>query len=60
MSERELTCSKCQSVPPFHVAAGNPAKVIKRIKTAMDPDQASESLKPALEGAEVAMAESIK
>ncbi|KAI9039543.1 uncharacterized protein KD926_009268 [Aspergillus affinis] len=28
-----------RSVPPFHFAAGNPARVIRRIKTTMDPDQ---------------------
>ncbi|KAK1138684.1 hypothetical protein N8T08_002075 [Aspergillus melleus] len=29
-----------RSVPPFHFAAGNPARVIRRIETTMDPDQA--------------------
>ena len=28
-----------QDVPPFHFAAGNPCRVIRRIETTMDPEQ---------------------
>ncbi|CAG8115430.1 unnamed protein product [Penicillium salamii] len=28
-----------KDVPPFHFAAGNPARVIRRIETSMDPEQ---------------------
>lgn len=28
-----------KDVPPFHVVAGNPARVLRRIKSAMDPEQ---------------------
>lgn len=28
-----------QDVPPFHFVAGNPARVIRRIETEMDPEQ---------------------
>ncbi|KAE8162882.1 trimeric LpxA-like protein [Aspergillus tamarii] len=30
-----------RDVPPFHFAAGNPARVIKKIETSMDPEQQS-------------------
>ena len=30
-----------QDVPPFHVAAGNPARVLRKIETAMNPGQTS-------------------
>lgn len=48
-----------QDVPPFHVAAGNPARVIRRIDTKMDPEQILESTSTGqdIEGAEVPMAE---
>lgn len=49
-----------QDIPPFHVAAGNPAKIIRKIETAMDPAQklqANESPKD-VEGAEGPMARS--
>lgn len=49
-----------QDVPPFHVVAGNPARVLRKIETAMDPDQARVTRVPAsksgAEGAEVPMA----
>ncbi|CAK37680.1 uncharacterized protein An02g07160 [Aspergillus niger] len=32
-----------RSVPPFHFVAGNPARVIRRIETNMDPDQRKDS-----------------
>ena len=28
-----------QDVPPFHVVAGNAARIIRKIKTNMDPEQ---------------------
>lgn len=31
-----------QDIPAFHVAAGNPARVIRRIETDMDPSQKKE------------------
>lgn len=46
-----------QDVPPFHVAAGNPARVIRKIKTNMDSEQCLESTGQDVEGAEVPMAE---
>jgi hypothetical protein len=44
-----------QDVPAFHVAAGNPARVLKKIQTAMDtssptvPDPSSEANNDAAE-----------
>ena len=48
-----------RDVPPFHVVAGNPAKVLRRIEISMDPEQAGLAVDSALddEGAEVPMAE---
>lgn len=46
-----------KDVPPFHVAAGNPARVIRKIKTNMDPEQGHETPDQNVEGAEVPMAE---
>lgn len=49
-----------QDVPPFHVAAGNPARILRKIETAMDPSQpttaipASDTVK---EGPEVLLAD---
>ncbi|KAF9889582.1 hypothetical protein FE257_007090 [Aspergillus nanangensis] len=31
-----------RDVPPFHFVAGNPARVIRRIETSMDPEQSKE------------------
>ncbi|KAB2569009.1 hypothetical protein BFW01_g8436 [Lasiodiplodia theobromae] len=31
-----------KDVPPFHVAAGNPARILKKIETMMDPEQAAQ------------------
>ncbi|KAF7586744.1 hypothetical protein BBP40_008387 [Aspergillus hancockii] len=31
-----------KDVPPFHFVAGNPARVIRRIETSMDPEQQSD------------------
>lgn len=28
-----------QDVPAYHLAAGNPARIIRRIKTSLDPEQ---------------------
>jgi hypothetical protein len=33
-----------QDVPPFHVAAGNPARVLRKVETAMDPSQHREEV----------------
>jgi acetyltransferase-like isoleucine patch superfamily enzyme len=44
-----------KDVPAFHIAAGNPAKVIRKIKTKMDPDQQDASSED-VEGAEKTMA----
>ena len=49
-----------KDIPPFHVAAGNPARVLRKIATEMNADDASTvELKNAnqLEGAEVPMAD---
>jgi len=57
-AERELTHGK--DVPDFHVVAGNPARIIRKIETAMDPSQsttavpANETVK---EGTEKVLAE---
>ena len=49
-----------QDVPPFHVAAGNPARVIRKIDTKMDPEQDLMTTGQDVEGAEVPMAELAK
>lgn len=49
-----------KDIPPFHVAAGNPAQVLKRIATEMDPSNASTPKskdQSRHEGAEVPMAQ---
>lgn len=46
-----------KDVPDFHVAAGNPARVIRRIETRMDPEQSRTSEEAQKEGAEKAMGE---
>lgn len=28
-----------QDIPAYHLAAGNPARIIRRIKTSLDPEQ---------------------
>ena len=33
-----------KDIPAFHVAAGNPAKIIRKIETAMDSNQQVESV----------------
>ena len=32
-----------KDVPEFHVVAGNPARILKKIKTSLDPAQRSEA-----------------
>ena len=47
-----------KDIPDFHVAAGNPARVLKKIATEMDPNDASSATakdESQHEGAEVAM-----
>ena len=47
-----------RDVPPFHVVAGNPARIIRKIKTAMDPEQSQQnSEQDAKDGAEKPMAD---
>lgn len=41
-----------QDVPAFHVAAGNPARVLRKIETAMDKDQDTTAIPASREGAE--------
>lgn len=45
-----------QDVPAFHVVAGNPARVIRKIETSMDPDSKLDSQKGETQGSEVPMA----
>jgi acetyltransferase-like isoleucine patch superfamily enzyme len=45
-----------KDVPPFHVVAGNPARILRKIESALHPSDAG--LKQDLEGAEVPMSES--
>jgi len=47
-----------KDIPPFHVAAGNPARILRKVQTAMDPEQNVERVPAAVddvEGAEVPM-----
>ena len=51
-----------QDIPPFHVVAGNPARILRKIATAMDPEQTgvedgAAAATEDVEGAEVPMAE---
>ena len=46
-----------QEVPPFHVAAGNPARVIRRIETNLDPEQTLEKRSKDIQGEEGPMTE---
>ena len=45
-----------QDVPPFHVVAGNPARIIRKIKTNMDPEQSAQEGDTDTQGAEQPMA----
>lgn len=44
-------------MPPFHVVAGNPARIIRKIETKMDPEYKPSKASPETEGAEVPMAQ---
>ncbi|EEB87789.1 hypothetical protein MPER_14718, partial [Moniliophthora perniciosa FA553] len=47
-----------KDVPAFHVVAGNPARVIRRVQTTMDPQQAAAvGQQGTIDGAEVPMKE---
>ncbi|GJN67100.1 acetyltransferase [Purpureocillium lilacinum] len=46
-----------KDVPPFHVVAGNPARVIRKIKTNMDPGQSLQEAHRDTQGAERPMAD---
>lgn len=47
-----------QDVPAYHLAAGNPARIIRRIKTNLDPEQfVQEDESRELDGAEGPMKE---
>ena len=50
-----------KNIPAFHVAAGNPARILKKIETTMDPSykKSDTSGKDAKHGAETVMAESV-
>lgn len=39
LRERVIHDIPLQDVPQFHLVAGNPAKVIRKINTTMDPSQ---------------------
>ncbi|UNI22004.1 hypothetical protein JDV02_007934 [Purpureocillium takamizusanense] len=45
-----------KDVPPFHVVAGNPARVIRKIKTSMDPEQSAKQAQCDSQGSELPMA----
>lgn len=48
-------------MPPFHVAAGNPARILRKVETSMDPTQRQDvASKDIMQGAEAAMAEQDK
>jgi len=48
-----------KDVPPYHVAAGNPARILRKVETEMDPEQrsAAKSGNTAVEGAEEPMSQ---
>ena len=46
-----------QNVPPYHIAAGNPARIIRRIQTTMDPEQRTGHTNQDVAGAEVPISE---
>lgn len=41
-----------QDIPPFHLAAGNPARIIRKIVTLMDPSQRTAEVPARLESAD--------
>lgn len=46
-----------QDVPPFHVASGNPARILRRIETSMDKTKEVEDLnEDVAQGAEAPIA----
>ncbi|KAL9612759.1 MAG: hypothetical protein Q9167_002644 [Letrouitia subvulpina] len=46
-----------KDVPAFHVVAGNPARIIRKIETSMDPNSKLDSQKRETQGSEVPMAQ---
>ncbi len=55
--EADIEETRAQDVPPFHVVAGNPARVIRKIKTNMDPGQSLQEAHRDTQGAERPMAD---
>ncbi len=56
MEEQLQADAGAQDVPPYHVVAGNPAKIIRKINTSMDPEQEVTVSQDSVEGAEKPMA----
>lgn len=46
-----------KDVPAFHVVAGNPARIIRKIGTKMDPDFKPDEAEPETQRVEVPMAQ---
>lgn len=44
-----------KDVPPFHVVAGNPARILRKIESALDPSKPRSDPQQDIEGAEVPM-----
>lgn len=52
-----MRLTSLQDVPPFWVAAGNPARLLRKIETTMDPEHPSNHRTDGVYGAEKAMAD---